>query len=141
MQSVTIVVRLKSVSMQSVVLEKLINAIQIIIDQTLTCVARSRFDLTQLGEARAQLAWRRQIYTRYRTFFQLSERVLDRPTDRVLRAFQQRAFRRAACACAASYSEVGVHVARNACVEHLGLYNARAYGLCISRGLLHKDVM
>ena len=49
----------------------------------------------QLGEARAQLAWRRQIYTRYRTFFQLSERrVLDRPTDRVLRAFQQRAFRR-----------------------------------------------
>ena len=45
MQSVTIVVRLKSVSMQSDVLEKLINVIQIIIDQTLTCVARSRLHL------------------------------------------------------------------------------------------------
>ena len=75
----------------------------------------------QLGEARAQLAWHRQIYTRYRTFFRLSERVLDRPTDRVLRAFQHSTACIPACACAASYSEVGVHVARNACGEHLGL--------------------
>ena len=47
-----IVLRLKSVSMQLVVLEKLINAIQMIIDQTLTCVARSRLHILRLEPLR-----------------------------------------------------------------------------------------
>ena len=92
----------------------------------------------QLGEARARLAWYRDIYTRHRTFFMLSERVLDRPTDRVLRAFHQRALRRVRMLPPVPEWE---SMWPGMCAGNIWDYNARAYGLCISRGLLHKDVM
>ena len=74
----------------------------------------------QLGEARARLAWYRDIYTRHRTFFMLSEAyAFGSPDGSSATGLSSACIE--ACAYVASCTRVGVYVARNVCGKHLGL--------------------
>lgn len=92
----------------------------------------------QLGEARASLAWHKDRLTRHRTFFKFAERMLDRPHDPVVRMFYRRAYTRVMTVPAvASWESMWPGI----CAGNIWDWNSRQYGLALTRGLTHVDML
>lgn len=86
----------------------------------------------QLGEARALLVWHSDRYSRHRTYFRFAERLLDRPCDAVTRVFYERAYRRVMIAPRVpSWESMWPGIRAG----NIWDWNARNYGLCLTRGL------
>ena len=82
--------------------------------------------------------WHRAMYVRFHTLIMLAHSVLKRPGDRALRAFFQRAYRRALKIPPVPTWESmwpGVRAG------NIWDFNQRQYGLCIARGLTHVDAL
>ena len=86
----------------------------------------------KLGEARARVVWHRAVYVRYHTFITLARSMLKRPRDRALRAFYRRAYERALeIPPVPAWESMWPGIRAG----NIWDYNARQYGLCLSRSL------
>ena len=92
----------------------------------------------QLGEARARLVWHQDVFVRHRTFFKFASRYLERPHDPIVRAFYQRACERVKLVPPVPSWESMWPGIRAGIIWD---WNASQYGLCVTRGLTHFDLL